>query len=888
MIKRIICILNAVLLVLSMSVFADEAENPNAAYESNKNEIDFLVAAGFAEGKDESNYGREMTAKDFRAILKNIGISDEYLREIDAFGIDYTAKSGVKRIEAAAPLVKLIGYDSQAISEGGFPTGYLNVAEELGFFKGVSAKGEENLSVADAYRTIYNALDAPFFPEVRIPGKKYYIDDSLTYLTEKLSIYKLKGIVTSTERSNMAGFSAAVSGQLGIGDMYVYTNGGNYEEFFAQKIEAFCRYDKDDDEYTLISIKAHSRNTVTKVAAQDIVSYENYQYTYDDTQKDKLQKKKLPADCAIVYNCIGITRDNADMLNMLPENGSVTFVDNDGDGETNVLIINDYDILSVDSVNSSGEYIVTKKIGTQNSQKLDVKNMDFYSVSGDKIEYSSLAEWNVLNLAKDGKGGWLYCVVSTDSKSGTVSFVDAKNGYISLELADKNEMCIAKGLLQDMDSAKKLFNYQTSYIYYFTADGNVGAYKMLADSNFRVAYLADVRICDDDEGEEALRIKLYDVENAGGLTLFCSDKCKFEGERTGFAEIAAKMKGADGYALDTLFRYKTNADGEISDIDMPFDNGDSLEPTGKSGIVKVYNAPTVNFTNGRRRGVWPRTESGVLVVLDESVGGRSWIEACPISATNTHLYVPENRADFDRYVIMNSWNDSQVVAEAYRIEGETILPTLLVELAGNGVPKRSESSDFVNNKNLISSSAQYYLVKKVITGLDENDELQYTLQLCGYKGEAEYAAENAELVTQLKIIEGSVIRIALNGSDEIVAADVVVNADKLKPGSSWYSYSGALGNGRGVFGLAYKKYEDAVAVSLKDPRDGVLWNDIMYVNPKMVKTFVYDAKKKTVRNGDLSDINVYSPDGYDNASRIFYYSETGGGRAIFVFNGLEN
>ena len=68
----------------------------------------------------------------------------------------------------------------------------------------------------------------------------------------------------------------------------------------------------------------------------------------------------------------------------------------------------------------------------------------------------------------------------------------------------------------------------------------------------------------------------------------------------------------------------------------------------------------MNFTNGRRRGVWPRTESGVLVVLDESVGGRSWIEACPISATNTHLYVPENRADFDRYVIMNSWNDMEL------------------------------------------------------------------------------------------------------------------------------------------------------------------------------------------------------------------------------------
>lgn len=882
MIKRIFCILTALAMLAPAAVFADEENN---TYETNKTEIEFLISAQLADGKEnKADYDAAMTSKEFRDILKNLGITDEQLREIDAFGINYTAKGTVTRSDAAVPLVKLIGYDAQAINKGGYEKGYIAVASSLGFFKGLSTKSGEALTRGEVYRVVYNAINAPIYPDIIFPGE-HYVDDELTFLTEKLSIYKLEGVVTSTERSAAAGYTKAYSGRFKIGKMDISASGKNIDEYFASSVEAYCRYNEDDDEYSLVTIDYQRKNTKTVIKAQDIISYDNYIYTFDDVKRGRSSDEKISPLTEIVYNGTGITASNASIVNMKPDNGSVILIDNTGDGKIDMALINDYEIACVDEVKTEDRIVLTKNIGGISQKRLDLDNTELYSSNGVAFDISALGEWNILNLAKNGYGGYEYAIVSTESKTGFVSSHTEDYGYTELQLRDNTLLDIVPGLLNTSEEVDKVFDSSNEYAFFLTADGAVGAYRLLVNASYFVAYLGEVKYyIDEDTDDEILRIKAFDVSTESGITLFAAEKCSIEGVRTSLKDIADEMCDEDGYAKDCLFRYKLNSKSEVVDIDMPSENNLSLEPNSDGGLIRIANAPVVDSTTGARRIGYQRNTSFIL----RDAGGRGWIEGFPYRSEHTHIFVPGDRAKVDDYYLATKYRDAQIVYEAYRIEGESEVPTIIIEFAGNGSPERESGDEFTNNTNLISDDAEMYIVKDITNKINEDDELEYTLKLLGRKGEVEYTLDNSKMLSMLKISKGCIIRFAVNAYDRIIAADVVISSDNLKPGDNWYVYTQSLNTNRGIFGLAYKVYDDSIAMALKNPGEGLAWNDIAYINTSDIKLYVYDADKKTVEEGSIADVNTYYSNGYETASRVFLNSSSGGGRMIIVFNGLKN
>jgi len=385
--------------------------------------------------------------------------------------------------------------------------------------------------------------------------------------------------------------------------------------------------------------------------------------------------------------------------------------------------------------------------------------------------------------------------------------------------------------------------------------------------------------------------------------LYAAEKCRLEGIRTALNLIADAMKDNEGYALDILFRYKLNSKSEIIDIDLPSDNNMLYEPNPNGGLVRIADAPVVAYVtdnNGtpndtsddkqipsQRRTAYHRESA--FAIRDQSATNRGWIDALTVETEHKHLYVPADRTNLDGYYFAFDYVDNALVYEAYRIEGETILPNIVVELAGNGIPLRDTSGGVTNNTGLVTSR-DMYLVKDVLHQWnDSTGEEEYILTLLGLRGEQEYKISSVELANLLNLKPGMIIRFALNSNDEVNAAIVHVSEDNLQPGNDWYSWTPALNNPRGVFGLAYKVYGSAVTIALKNPNSGLAWNEMITINPEgLFKVYVYDVKKKTATEATLSDIDTYDSVGSAKASRIFYYSSSGSGRVMFIYNGLKN
>lgn len=96
-------------------------------------------------------------AVDYIYTAKNIGIIDGTSKTTFAPESYITYEQAIKMIVAA------LGYNDEAAQKGGYPTGYITVANELGILDGIQLINTNYATRADIARIVRNALDIPFY-----------------------------------------------------------------------------------------------------------------------------------------------------------------------------------------------------------------------------------------------------------------------------------------------------------------------------------------------------------------------------------------------------------------------------------------------------------------------------------------------------------------------------------------------------------------------------------------------------------------------------------------------------------------------------------------------------------------------------------------------------
>ena len=98
--------------------------------------------------------------------------------------------------EAITILIRVLGYEPQAVSRGTYPTGYLVTASDIGLTKKANMESTKGASRGITAQLTYNALTINLMEQVGYgDGAKYEVVDK-TLLKDKLGITKDEGIVT--------------------------------------------------------------------------------------------------------------------------------------------------------------------------------------------------------------------------------------------------------------------------------------------------------------------------------------------------------------------------------------------------------------------------------------------------------------------------------------------------------------------------------------------------------------------------------------------------------------------------------------------------------------------------------------------------------------------
>ncbi len=416
MIKKILTLVLAVSMLVMPVAAAGLTDIAGNAYEK---EITFLNAIGIVEGRSGSEYAPDEAltrAEMVTIVLRLLNIEgaqpttfvdakDHWASNAIGTAASMGIVNGVNAThfspdgkltypQAVKMLVCALGYDVQAQALGGYPSGYLAKASQLGILDGTSDKGDVNR--AQMAKLVANAV------EVNVAVRTGFGDDLTftekgTLLKENLRIHKITAKITGNEVSSVAG-PTAKAGYVVLGEttpMLVGTT--DAASRLGEEVTVYARL--EDDEYTILHMVAKKDTKVVTLDADDLT-------TSSTTTKicyiEDGMKEEIPVAAGAAWFVNGVKK-TADAGDLAIDMGTVELVV-DGDTATTVRI-KSYKTLIVDTVRPDN-YTITFKNGVAESTATLVldpaafKSIDFKSADGKEMKLDALVEWDVLSVSQ--------------------------------------------------------------------------------------------------------------------------------------------------------------------------------------------------------------------------------------------------------------------------------------------------------------------------------------------------------------------------------------------------------------------------------------------------------------------------------------------------------
>ncbi len=331
--------------------------------------------------------------------------------------------------EVITIILKSIGYDLIAESNGGWPSGYLYTATINGILNNVSVT-EGNPTGADALEMLFNSLFLETMEVEKIENDgPVYKKTGKSILTGKFNAVKLNGVVTDDGFMSFDNQGKTENNIIRLKDgdgnvTSLYTT-ENIFGCFGKNCDAYAKYNKETDTYELLYISVSSNASVTSVEGRDIIK-KSTSYIEYEIDKETAKSKTINFSSPYVFlNGKKVTSFNAQMLK--PENGFLEFVDNESDGKADVIFIWNFDFTDV--VENVDAQSVSLRKNPVNNIPLDEENTAVRFIKeGKLIDYSEVLKDNVLSVCKADIGGMkiYFAYVSTQKVKGTVTSVEDK------------------------------------------------------------------------------------------------------------------------------------------------------------------------------------------------------------------------------------------------------------------------------------------------------------------------------------------------------------------------------------------------------------------------------------------------------------------------------
>ncbi len=453
--------------------------------------------------------------------------------------------------EAAKMITVALGYDIDAISKGGWPYGYIAVANSLDLNSGLSLNAGDVLNSSQSYIMLANMLES----DIRIAAGiissngEYSVryDEGSNILTLLYDWIPFEGVATANSITSLYDNTESLSPNFWrIGSGVYYTTedillGSNLKGYFTK-----------EGSRNVIQYFTADYDSVCEIYPDNDPTFSESKIEYyDDSNKE--QRANLESVFAVTYNgkaCYDYTAADFDI-----EVGKIILVDSNDNSKFDVAHIYKGEILIPDIVNSSTQKAVDSRKGIT----LDLSDEDKITVfeggvGGSKGYVSAGA---VLEYYPDKSGEYVVVNILTNVITGKVTGTGSGLIYVD-DVPYKYVSYFEQYFMPNITIG-------TSYTFFLTESGATAALDLTGVSSaYKLAYIYRIRLS---SGLDP-KVRVRGVSQDGGqLETTLADKIIVDGKTSVKAqELYSSFSSA---SQGQLIRYKLNADGEISAIWLP-------------------------------------------------------------------------------------------------------------------------------------------------------------------------------------------------------------------------------------------------------------------------------------------------------------------------------
>ena len=587
--KKIIAAVAAFALIFSAAGHAP----CETVYADGTNEAAALISLGIIGGISEDDYQAFSKVKKcaFVNYVYNLFTDDALDGELNTDAASYleglrvlasadeiNRSDNITLDEAVKMLVCALGYGAQAESGGGYPSGYLTCASRIRLLNGVSAKSGEQLKMFDAVALLYNAIECDAAVTVAITDgsaeKRVY--GGGTIIGAYRSIFEVKGQVTADYFSTIWGESSLSEDEIQIDDTVYKIGDTNADGFLSYPVKAFVKEDKNNSDTILYIAKNSSKYKELTIAAQDIDDVSADGRTVSYTTGSTSGKKVTVSNPRVLLN--GAAYPDFTKNDLMPERGSLTVVDTDGDGTYDTIIAEVFETVVVDNTFAS-EKTVTNRLEYEGAvTKIKLKAEDGGRVEiksrGAAIGFADIKSGDVLSVKRSRSADRPYIYVSVSGETAGGKVLSISESKKTVKLGDR-EYKLSEAFIKARKNNCRYaqMNLGSEYTFFLNDAGEIAAAdKQKGSGELSFGYAMKMNRTKD--LNPVVSIKIF-TENQEWVTYEFAKKVKHNGTSGKSAEKMCDELTMYGF-LPQLVEYKLNADGKVSELETPIaDDGDT-------------------------------------------------------------------------------------------------------------------------------------------------------------------------------------------------------------------------------------------------------------------------------------------------------------------------
>lgn len=754
-IKKLLFILTvSAFLLISFSAFASE----------NTNSIEVLKALNIGEF---SNASHKVTRGEFAKAISDIlsynnrpescdGIFRDVKAENEHSGAIYDlfsrgyisgyaggsfgADDPILYEQAVKIAVSVLGYDTQAKSRGGYPTGYIMTANSIDLLEGVNAGEDGTLLCGDAARLIENAMNSLLLHQTSYGSEDASFEaiEGITLLSYYAKIARVEGILYDNGISSLVGNSTVSQDVIKIGSYSYKTNGLSAEKYLGYKVCAYVSCGRNKDQ-SLIYIKPAKDIKTLQITAKRL-DYSNPEFSasnilYYDVYDKQARAKILPT-ADFIYN----GKANPDLVtdDLKIDFGKLILIDNNQDNVYDVIHVEEAEIFPVTYVDSDYE-IIYKSDGSPLDLKLAKR----------------------VEIQKDGIKAELSDIKSLDIVSAKVSL---DKEVVILDVSSNRIISVVEGISTTTKTITlngKVYSFINDYLFDYMKIGNT--YEFCLDTDGYIAHIVNGSVTGQVVGFVVDAIGSQGLEGRSQVRIFTtrekfeeffiSPKAKLDGlERANqLAYIESKMKYE-------LVAYTLNSLGEVSSMELPFASVPSSHQTEDSFRQDYW----ADHWKWKEHGI---AEPGSLYCYTSVKNFKGFF----VPAAKAKVFViPYPLDSYDSYKI----TDKSYFSTSYSYQ-----------VCAYSIGKEDGYSDYITVKYKVldentiteSSYGNPMVVAKITTKADADGNASECIVGYDRYGQQTVYSKAPGYFTSLGVKQGDIIQCVEDMSDRVVKARIIVD-----------------------------------------------------------------------------------------------------------------